>query len=55
MITDQGRQFISSTFKEFIVKHDIKHVLTSPYNPTCNTIVERNISSIVKIARISRG
>jgi transposase InsO family protein len=33
LLSDRGRQFISTEFNDFIIKNKIKHVLTSPYNP----------------------
>ncbi|KAG0442482.1 Pro-Pol polyprotein [Dictyocoela muelleri] len=41
ILTDQGRQFISSKFKEHLKALNINHFMTSPYNPTGNSIVER--------------
>ncbi|KAG0420282.1 Transposon Tf2-8 polyprotein, partial [Dictyocoela roeselum] len=41
ILTDQGRQFISSKFEDHLKKLDIQHIMTSPYNPTGNSIVER--------------
>jgi transposase InsO family protein len=55
LLSDQGRQFISLKFKEFIGKHNIKHVLTNAHNPTANSIVERINQSIGNIARICKG
>ncbi|KAG0420155.1 Pro-Pol polyprotein [Dictyocoela roeselum] len=44
IISDNGRQFISSEFKYFISENNINHVLTSNYNPTGNSRVEKNIN-----------
>lgn len=52
ILTDQGRQFISTNFKNFYHKKKIKHVRTSPYNPTDKKIVERINSQIGNILRI---
>ncbi|KAG0440786.1 Transposon Tf2-8 polyprotein [Dictyocoela muelleri] len=55
LLTDQGRQYIGSKFKRYLKKYQIKHILTSAYNPTCNGISERLNSKIATICRISRG
>ncbi|KAG0419999.1 Pol polyprotein [Dictyocoela roeselum] len=53
LLSDQSRQYISSKFKKFLKNHNIKHVLTSAYNPTCNGISERINSTIATICKIS--
>lgn len=55
ILTDRGRQYIASDFNDFIKKYDIKHVMTSPYNPTANGISERINSTIKNILRIYKG
>lgn len=52
ILTDQGRQFTASEFKEFSIKKGIEHLLTTPYNPQGNGIVERRNQEIGKIIRI---
>lgn len=52
ILTDQGRQFISTAFQQFVNQKGIKHILTNAYNPTANSIVERANGSIGNIARI---
>lgn len=41
VITDQGRQFESSNFKETLNLLGIKRCRTSPYNPAANGLIER--------------
>ncbi|KAG0425545.1 Transposon Tf2-9 polyprotein, partial [Dictyocoela muelleri] len=55
IITDNGRQFISTNFKKFMTKNNIKHILTAPNNPTGNSIVERANKEIGFSLRASRG
>ncbi|KAG0441316.1 hypothetical protein DMUE_1134, partial [Dictyocoela muelleri] len=55
ILTDRGRQYISNDFNNFIKKYDIKHLLTSPYNPTANGISERINSTIKNILGIYKG
>jgi transposase InsO family protein len=54
ILSDRGTQFISFEFADFMERHKIKHVLTSPYNPTANAIVERNNKNIGDVARIMK-
>ena len=41
LLSDQGRQYVSSEFQDFIKDSDIKHKFTTAYNPACNGISER--------------
>jgi len=41
IITDNGRQFISLEFEEFLKQHGIKHLKTSLYHPQANGAIER--------------
>ncbi|KAG0436065.1 hypothetical protein DMUE_4405, partial [Dictyocoela muelleri] len=54
LISDNGRQFISSNFKALMDKYNIKHITSAPYNPTGNGIVERINKEIGIVLRISR-
>lgn len=39
--TDQGRQFVSHSFKKFLKTFGIKHHITSAYHPQANGVIER--------------
>ena len=41
IVTDNGPQFRSHEFAEFLCCHDIRHSTTVPYNPSANGMVER--------------
>lgn len=41
ILSDQGRQFISTKFKKFISIYKIQHITSASYNPTGNAITER--------------
>lgn len=41
ILHDQGRQYTSDSFKQFLEREEIRQVNTSPYNPTGNAISER--------------
>jgi transposase InsO family protein len=54
ILSDQGRQFVSLRYKEYLKLNNIKPILTSPYNPTGNSVVERinlNIGNITRILK----
>lgn len=55
MITDQGRQYMSSNFKLLLKNHNIKHCPTTPYNPTGNSISERLNQQILETLRLGRN
>ena len=40
ILTDQGRQFICECMKEVNKLLHIKHLVTTPYHPMCNGLVE---------------
>lgn len=46
IITDNGGQFISSTFKELTTRHGINHVQTSVRHPQTNGKIERFFQSL---------
>ena len=43
VVTDNGPQFISKEFAEFVGQNGIKHVRSSPYHPASNGQAERVI------------
>ncbi|KAF9760652.1 Transposon Tf2-9 polyprotein [Nosema granulosis] len=55
MISDQGKQFIATHFKDFLAKQNIKQILSSSYNPTGNSIVERANQTIGNVLRCSKN
>ncbi|UYV69401.1 hypothetical protein LAZ67_6003458 [Cordylochernes scorpioides] len=55
LVTDNGRQFVSSEFEEFTKINGIRHTKTSPYNPSTNGLAERYSFSSNGIKGVSRG
>ncbi|KAG0436868.1 Transposon Tf2-8 polyprotein [Dictyocoela muelleri] len=52
ILSDNGRCYNSKSSKLFLKSLNIKQILTSPFNPTCNLISERlnqSISDLLKI------
>ena len=41
IVTDNGSQFISAEFQEFLQNNGVKHIYLSPYHPSSNGQVER--------------
>jgi len=41
LVSDNGPQFISDSFKSFLQSRGVKHILTTTYNPQSNALIER--------------
>lgn len=41
VLTDQGAQFVSEIFRSMLEQYNMKHLTSTAYNPTGNSIVER--------------
>jgi transposase InsO family protein len=55
ILSDQGRQYISTNFSQMLNKFKIQQKLTTPHNPTGNSISERINQTIGTVIRITRG
>ena len=49
--SDNGGEYISTEFKEILLKHSIKHELSAPYSPHQNGTAERNWRTLFEMAR----
>lgn len=49
ILTDNGRNYVSQTFNDFLKRKGIKHLLCTPYNPTGNSISERVNPTITRV------
>ncbi|KAG0420639.1 Transposon Tf2-6 polyprotein [Dictyocoela roeselum] len=54
-ITDNGRQFNSKNFRSLMKNNYIKHINTSPHNPSGNSVVERINKEMGLALRIFRN
>ena len=45
VVSDSGSNFVSSEFKSFLQKNDIKHITSAPYHPSTNGLVERAVQT----------
>ena len=51
ILTDRGTHFTGKVFEDFLKSKGIKHLLTSPYHPQCDGMVERNMRTIKNLLR----
>ena len=54
IVTDNGPQFISETFRRFMKLNNIKHITTSPYHPATNGLAERFVQTLKQSLRVSK-
>ena len=55
VVTDNGPQFTSEEFKDFMKGNHIKHILSTPYHPSTNGLVERFVQTFKKAMRASES
>ena len=51
LVSDNGPEFSSSKFAEFLRKNGVKHIKSAPYHPSSNGVVERFIQTFKKSMR----
>ena len=49
--TDRGGEFVSTIFKDYCENEGIKRLLTAPFSPQQNGVVERRNRTVVEMAR----
>nr|VZI35612.1 unnamed protein product [Spirometra erinaceieuropaei] len=55
LVSDNGSQFISSTFEDFCRQHNIQHLRSLPYHPQSNGQAERFVDTFKRALLKARG
>ena len=45
-VTDNGSNFVSEEFEDFLKRNGIRHIRTAPYHPSSNGLAERAVQTI---------
>ena len=51
LVSDNGPQFISSEFEDFLRRNGVKHTLSPPYSPKTNGSAERSVQTVKGILK----
>ncbi|KAL7635049.1 UNVERIFIED_CONTAM: hypothetical protein RMT77_014034 [Armadillidium vulgare] len=51
LLSDNAREFRGPEFEELLILHNIKHIYTTPYNPSSNGITERVNRTLIQYLR----
>ena len=51
LVSDNGPQFVSHEFEQFLTNNGIRHIKTSPYHPASNGAAERVVQTVKKALR----
>ncbi|CAM5142082.1 unnamed protein product [Natator depressus] len=55
LVSDNGPQFISQEFKNFMKANGIHHITSAPYHPSTNGLAERFVQTIKQALKLGRG
>ncbi|KAF2882467.1 hypothetical protein ILUMI_23692 [Ignelater luminosus] len=55
LVSDNGRQFLSYEFKNFLESNDIIHKVGAPYHPATNGLAEKTVQSFKNALKALRG
>jgi len=51
LVSENGPQFVSQEFDQFLSNNGIRHIKTSPYHPVSNEVAERVVQTVKKALR----
>ncbi|XP_033724581.1 uncharacterized protein K02A2.6-like [Pecten maximus] len=54
IVSDNGPQFVSESFKNFVKANGIKHITSAPYHPSTNGLAERFVQTFKAAMKASR-
>ena len=54
LVSDNGPQFISEDFAQFMKSNGIKHIRCAPYHPTSNGVVEHLVQTFKKATKAAK-
>ena len=54
IVSDNGPQFSSAEFKDFLVHNGIKHLCSAPYHPATNGLAECFVQSLKKALLVAK-
>ena len=54
LVSDNGPQFVSDQFAQFLKQNGTKHFRSSPYHPSTNGLIERFIQTLKKSLKASK-
>ncbi|KAF2899035.1 hypothetical protein ILUMI_07140, partial [Ignelater luminosus] len=55
LVSDNGKQFLSYEFKNFLESNGIVHKVSAPYHPATNGLAEKTVQSFKNALRALRG
>ena len=51
LVSDNGPQFTSDEFEQFLVRNGVSHIRSSPYHPSTNGAAERLVQTVKQALR----
>ena len=55
VVTDNGSNFVSREFEDFLKQNGIRHIRTAPYHPACSGMAERAVQTFKEGMKKMRG